>query len=291
MKARLPTLCAAALLLALPHAQATSFAVLLATGIPGECADPAFLNWIELTSLGLTGPLPAGTPGTFSISKRIDKASPLLARQCASGQHIKEAKLVLRQTNPTPGSPPVICVITMSDLLVSSFSSARDGANTEPTETVGLKFRSIYFQYFPTDGSAPQLAYLSLAQNALDSDGDGMPDAWEIYYGLDPYTDNANADHDGDGLTDLQECRLGTNPVSGASLFAAGAAPVAGDPSSLDISWNAVPGSSYVVEWTPSLSQAFAPLGNPVVPDSPNGTVRLNKSGPTGFFRVRLTGP
>jgi hypothetical protein len=48
---------------------------------------------------------------------------------------------------------------------------------------------------------------------ALDSDGDGMPDAWEIANGLNPYDPtDANLDPDGDGLTNLQEYQLGTNP-------------------------------------------------------------------------------
>jgi len=49
--------------------------------------------------------------------------------------------------------------------------------------------------------------------SALDSDGDGMPDAWEIANGLNPYDPtDAGLDPDGDGLTNLQEYLLGTNP-------------------------------------------------------------------------------
>lgn len=47
----------------------------------------------------------------------------------------------------------------------------------------------------------------------LDSDGDGMPDVWEIANGLNPYDPtDAGLDPDGDGLTNLQEYQLGTNP-------------------------------------------------------------------------------
>jgi len=46
-----------------------------------------------------------------------------------------------------------------------------------------------------------------------DSDGNGLPDAWELQYfghiGVDP-----NADPDGDGLTNLQEYQHGTNPLN-----------------------------------------------------------------------------
>ncbi len=39
----------------------------------------------------------------------------------------------------------------------------------------------------------------------LDTDGDGMPDAWEQKYGLSPTVANNNADFDNDGYTDLEE--------------------------------------------------------------------------------------
>lgn len=47
----------------------------------------------------------------------------------------------------------------------------------------------------------------------LDSDGDGMPDVYEVANGLNPFdpTDAAQ-DPDNDGLTNLQEYQLGTNP-------------------------------------------------------------------------------
>jgi hypothetical protein len=46
-----------------------------------------------------------------------------------------------------------------------------------------------------------------------DSDGDGMPDDWELANGFDPHNPaDAQQDADGDGLTNLQEFQLGTNP-------------------------------------------------------------------------------
>ena len=54
---------------------------------------------------------------------------------------------------------------------------------------------------------------VQIRNDAPDQDGDGLPDAWEIAYGLNPAIANANADPDGDGLTNLQEFNGGWNPM------------------------------------------------------------------------------
>ena len=47
----------------------------------------------------------------------------------------------------------------------------------------------------------------------LDSDHDGMPDAWETAHGLNPRDPaDANRDNDGDGYTNLEEYINGTDP-------------------------------------------------------------------------------
>jgi len=49
---------------------------------------------------------------------------------------------------------------------------------------------------------------------ADDSDGDGMPDWWEIKYGLLPGVDDASGNPDGDALTNVEEYNAGTDPTA-----------------------------------------------------------------------------
>jgi pectate lyase len=47
-----------------------------------------------------------------------------------------------------------------------------------------------------------------------DADNDGMPDAWEVKYGLNPNkADDNSADKDGDGYTNIEEYLNGTDPT------------------------------------------------------------------------------
>jgi hypothetical protein len=53
-----------------------------------------------------------------------------------------------------------------------------------------------------------------------DTDGDGLPNAWEVLYGLNP-NDPADAeqDQDDDGATNREEYLADTNPLDPASLL------------------------------------------------------------------------
>ena len=72
------------------------------------------------------------------------------------------------------------------------------------------------------DGDGVSNSYDAFPLNSLysfDSDADGIPDSWEILYGLNPYDPNdVDIDQDNDGIPSWQEYIDGTFPVSDRTL-------------------------------------------------------------------------
>jgi type VI secretion system secreted protein Hcp len=77
----------------------------------------------------------------IQITKSVDKASPLLFKACATGQHFKKVMLSLRKAG---GAKPYL-TITMSDAIISSFQQS-NGAD-KPAESLSLNFTKIEYQY------------------------------------------------------------------------------------------------------------------------------------------------
>jgi hypothetical protein len=107
------------------------------------------------------------------------------------------------------------------------------------------------------DGAAALMSFGGTASpgaaNYLDSDGDGLPDAWEIANGLDPFASDADLDSDNDGRTNLDEFAAGTDPQSAASLFIAESSTKV--PGTILIRFMAEPNRTYSVEFKDTLSE------------------------------------
>ena len=130
-------------------------------GIVGESTDNAHKDEIEVLAYnhGVSMSLEAtpssaggGTSGRcnhsdFSITKSLDKASPLLAQRCCSGEHIDEIAITLNRASGDTGGKVPYMVYTMKNVVISSVSvGGGDGAGV-PTETVAFNYGSIKWEY------------------------------------------------------------------------------------------------------------------------------------------------
>lgn len=137
----------------------------------------------------------------------------------------------------------------------------------------------------PNPGSSP---------GAGDSDGDGLPDAWETEHQLNPQDPtDAGQDPDGDGLTNLEEYGLGSDPREARSGLRFTAIRVAVDGQSVVLSFPVLAGRSYAIEATRRI--ALDPW-QPVVTVEASGSNRvvdrtLPISGAAQLFRLRTLVP
>lgn len=128
----------------------------------------------------------------------------------------------------------------------------------------------------------------------LDSDTDGLADAFEFQY-LGGLGGNPNADSDGDGMTDLQEYLEGTNPLlAGDRLRITNYSTNSGGPSSLLV-WTSTPARLYQIETNPDLLSTWVndPTFGVITPDVGATTTRTvtAATAPKRFYRVRAIRP
>ena len=72
------------------------------------------------------------------------------------------------------------------------------------------------------------LKYSAGPAGSTDQDGDGLPDAWERHYGLDPFSNDAGADLDGDSVRNIFEFARLTSPADASDHFPVMHAPYSG---------------------------------------------------------------
>lgn len=122
-----------------------------------------------------------------------------------------------------------------------------------------------------------------------DSDGDGLPDSWELTW-FGTLARDGSGDFDNDGVTDRDEFVAGTSPVNNLSVLEALAihSSNSGQP---EILWAAVPGRTYRVQYKDDFNvTGWTNLPGDVVANSSTG-LRLDDSGTAGekrFYRVLI---
>jgi type VI secretion system secreted protein Hcp len=129
--------------------------------IKGESNDAKHKDEVEVLSWswGLSHPEAAGLAGgatgkttflDFNFTHHIDKASPVLMRACATGEHIKDATITVRKAGK--GQQEYL-VLKMNDIIITSVHPSITGE--DGLEGVTLRPAQVDFEYRPlkADGS------------------------------------------------------------------------------------------------------------------------------------------
>jgi T5SS/PEP-CTERM-associated repeat protein len=139
---------------------------------------------------------------------------------------------------------------------------------------------------------------LVLSQARIDADGDGLPNWWEIAFGLNPNAPgDASLDSDGDGFTNAQEYQAGTDPMNPASNLRI--TSVILQTNDVHVAWTTVGGKKYVLQaaggtledpFTNSFMDISPELVGPGTNESVTSYIEpgVFTNGPARFYRVRL---
>lgn len=141
-------------------------------GVEGESTDERYQGWIELESFRWGDSLPGlqqrgsaaagGGAGAgkvvfqpFHFTTKSSKATPRIILACASGEHFKEALLVVRKAGEVQHE---VLKYRLSDVSVSSYQTGGGVNGSGPMDEVSLDFARFEVEYQPqnVDGSLGQ---------------------------------------------------------------------------------------------------------------------------------------
>lgn len=166
---------------------------------------------------------PVASPGklaefraAYAVPESVPVLGPYSGKLSDSGESIELLTPDVPEgpTSSIPGFVPYMLLERIRYSPSAPWPTTTAGTSQSLQRITSLAYGNEPLNWFggtPTAGRA----------NVVDSDGDGMPDAWENEYELNPNSAaDADDDADNDGATNLQEFLAGTNPRQAASVFA-----------------------------------------------------------------------
>jgi type VI secretion system secreted protein Hcp len=80
----------------------------------------------------------------FNFTHNVDKASPVLLKACATGEHIKEATISARKAGK---GQQEFLIIKMTDVLITSVNPSGSGDGAAFAESVAMQFAKVHLEY------------------------------------------------------------------------------------------------------------------------------------------------
>ena len=228
---------------------------------------------------------PINNPSALSAFRQqyqLSPAQPIVGPYSGRLANDSDEIELRRPDTPNSNNVPYILVERVRYFDTSPWPTSADGAGLSLTRVSNTGFANDATNWVaaaPTPGPAAE---------GSDSDGDGLPDNWEIQYGLNPSNPaDANQDADGDGATNLQEYLAGTNPVNPASVLRIVNMQKL-SPNHVLLTFYGVSNRTYTVEYKDALSEPVWSHLLDVGAASFNRAIQINTIAPSDrFYRVR----
>lgn len=121
-------------------------------GVPGEATKEPHVDWINVLSVNMgmqRSVLPlTRESGEFEIQeclvrKPLDFSSPVIAQACSGGASFPEVWIVAQKA----GESHDYLMITLTDVLVTSYQTGGSSGDVVPVDTLSLNFGAIKFEY------------------------------------------------------------------------------------------------------------------------------------------------
>jgi type VI secretion system secreted protein Hcp len=132
--------------------------------IKGESLDSKHKDEVEVLSwswgVAQSGTMAHGGGGgegkasfnDFNFTHHVDKASPVLLKACATGEHIKEATITVRKAGK---GQQEFLIVKFNDVIITSVNPSGSGDSAATAESVALQASKVDLEYKPqkADGS------------------------------------------------------------------------------------------------------------------------------------------
>ena len=273
--------------------------------LPSRLADVVNDHFSLIDPIGLSAP-DQGTPATTSgylnlrrdvveqqIRDLVDTTASFAPKPIASKigeiywQPFPEVEL---SGVVIPGTHRVLVNQSAAEV---SFNSTKGRWNYSTSLQSGDTVLSLAAQPLSNRAYQTPEQVFTLRYDGNDDDGDGLPNSWETYHGLDPNDDGngdpdqgSAGDPDNDGITNLGEYKARSHPT--LSLPHRPTITLL-PPNELQLTWSSAPGAIYQVQFSESLAGTWTDLGLPLAGTGANlSAIFSTLPAPRKFFRIAV---
>jgi hypothetical protein len=191
----------------------------------------------------------------FSSSYKLPPGAVILGPYEGRLENVGERLRLLKPeppepaTSPNAGLVPYVQVDEVNYSNASPWPAGADGTGKSLQRRVSRNYGNDPINW---QSASPTPAAPNAVDNNLDSDNDGLPDAWELANNLNPNDatgdEGAEGDPDTDGFSNLQEYVAGTDPRDAASRLKVNSITLSDN--STVIRFTAVAGKTYSLLWS-----------------------------------------